>query len=109
MSENANEDIGDLEEVKLIYKDNDEENQSPIDTIVRKERENMKNVHGFRVINVVSISIIFLGYFAVWVYSFIEGNLNMFYEFYKTKSHHFQMDFIFFHICWVFILSNILK
>ena len=106
MENKENEDLGDLEDVRLIYKQNQETSKDHLETYL-KEKENMKNVYCFRVMNVISLAFIFLGCFLIWLYSIIIANNDIFYEFFKSRTHHFQMDYMFFHICWGVILSII--
>jgi hypothetical protein len=103
MENKENEDLSDLEDVRLIYKEKQESSQTNLEPF-KKEKQNMVNVHGFRVMNVTSLAFIFLGCLAVWIYSVVIGNQKLLYEFFRSKTHHFQMDIIFFHFCWVIIL-----
>ena len=105
-----NEEIGDFETVQFLY-NTDDKNAILPEKYLRKELEtiNLSKVFKFRVTNIVSLSIILLCYIAIWVYSLATSNFALLFDFYKTKTYHFQMDFIFFNICWSFILSNYLS
>ncbi len=103
MANKENEDLSDLEDVRLVYNEKQESSKANLETY-KKEKQNMVNVHGFRVMNVTSLAFIFLGCAAVLIYSIVIGNKKLLYEFFGSKTHHFQMDIIFFHFCWGVIL-----
>ena len=101
-----NEEIGDLETVQFLY-DKDDKMAGLTENVTQKKSEirNVDKLYGFRVANIVSLSVLFVGYTAAWVYALATSNMALLFDFFQSTSHHFQMDFIFFHICWVFILS----